>query len=235
VGADVVVDVSNAQTPITVDIWSDIACPWCYIGKRRFERGLEAFRKANPEAPDPVIKYHSFELSPDTPEDHRGGVVAFLAQHKGIPEAQAQHMLESVTAVAATVGLDYHYESVIHVKTIKAHEALHHAKVSGLQLELKERLLSAYFIEGRDVADIDVLADLSAEVGLDAAEARRALEEHRHLSDVEADIAQAREYGINGVPFFVLDGRFGVSGAQEPAVFNNALEHALAQRAAVAS
>lgn len=226
---------TDAQTPITVDIWSDIACPWCYIGKRRFESGLAAFREANPGAPDVAIEYRSFELSPDTPEDYRGGAAAFLAQHKEMPEAQAQQMLDSVTAIAASVGLDYHYESVRHVKTVKAHEALHHAKANGRQLELKERLLRAYFVEGRDLADPEVLASLSAEVGLDAAEARRALDEHRHLSDVHADIAQAREYGINGVPFFVLDGRFGVSGAQEPAAFTEVLEHVLTQRTAVAS
>lgn len=226
---------SNAQTPITIDIWSDIACPWCYIGKRRFENGLEAFRKANPEAPDVTIEYHSFELSPNTPEDYQGGAAAFLAQHMGIAEAQAQQKLDDVTATAATVGLDYHYEQVRPVKTVRAHEALHHAKANGLQLELKERLLRAYFVEGHDLADTEVLSALSAEVGLDAAETQRVLDEGRYLSNVQSDISQAREYGINGVPFFVLDGRFGVSGAQEPAAFTDALEHVVAQRAAAAS
>lgn len=223
---------SDAQTPITVDVWSDIACPWCYIGKRRFESGVEAFRAAHPDAPEIALEYRSFELSPDTPEDYDGGEAAFLAEHKGIPEAQAQQMLDSVTAIAASVGLDYHFETVRHVKTVTAHQALHHAKANGLQLELKERLLRAYFVEGRDLADPAVLATLAAEVGLDEAEVRRALDEQRHLGDVQADIAQAREYGINGVPFFVLDGRFGVSGAQEPAAFAEVLEHVLAQRVA---
>jgi predicted DsbA family dithiol-disulfide isomerase len=226
---------SNAQTPITIDIWSDIACPWCYIGKRRFENGLEAFREANPEAPDVAIEYHSFELSPNTPENYQGGAAEFLAQHMGVTVAQAQEKLDVVTATAATVGLDYHYESVRPVKTVRAHEALHHAKENGVQLELKERLLRAYFVEGHDLADTDVLSALSAEVGLNAAEARRALDERHHLTDVQADIAKAREYGINGVPFFVLDGRFGISGAQEPAAFTEALEHVIAQRATVAS
>jgi len=222
--------VSDSQPPITVDVWSDIACPWCYIGKRRFERGLEAFRLAHPEAPAVAIEYRSFELSPDTPEDYRGGEAAFLAEHKGIPEAQAQQMLDTVTAIAASVGLDYHFETVRHVKTVTAHQALHHAKAQGLQLELKERLLSAYFVEGRDLADPAVLASLAAEVGLDEAETAQVLAEQRHLPDVQADIAQAREYGINGVPFFVLDGRFGVSGAQEPQAFTEVLEHVLEQR-----
>lgn len=223
---------SDAQTPITVDVWSDIACPWCYIGKRRFESGVEAFRAAHPDAPEIALEYRSFELSPDTPEDYDGGEAAFLAEHKGIPEEQAQQMLDSVTAIAASVGLDYHFETVRHVKTVTAHQALHHAKANGLQLELKERLLRAYFVEGRDLADPAVLASLAAEVGLDEGETRRALDEQRHLGDVQADIAQAREYGINGVPFFVLDGRFGVSGAQEPAAFAEVLEHVLAQRVA---
>lgn len=232
--AAVVLGVSEAQTPITVDIWSDIACPWCYIGKRKFERGLAAFRAAYPDAPEVAVEYRSFELSPETPEDYRGGTAEFLAQHKGVPLEQAQQMLDSVTAIAAGVDLDYHFESVVHVKTVRAHQALHHAKANGLQLELKERLLRAYFVEGRDLADSDVLAALSAEVGLDADEARRALDEQRHLADVQSDIAQAREYGINGVPFFVLDGRFGVSGAQEPTAFTEVLEHVLSQRAVVA-
>jgi predicted DsbA family dithiol-disulfide isomerase len=222
--------VTDLQPPITVDIWSDIACPWCYIGKRKFERGLEAFRLAHPDAPEVSLEYRSFELSPDTPEDYRGGEAAFLAEHKGIPEVQAQQMLDSVTAIAASVGLDYHFETVRHVKTVTAHQALHHAKTQGLQLELKERLLSAYFVEGRDLADPAVLASLAAEVGLDEAGTAEALAEQRHLADVQSDIAQAREYGINGVPFFVLDGRFGVSGAQEPQAFTEVLEHVLAQR-----
>ncbi|QHC55719.1 DsbA family protein [Rathayibacter tanaceti] len=222
------------QNPLSVDIWSDIACPWCYIGKRRFERGLEAFRAAHPEAPEVAIEYRSFELSPDTPEDYRGGEAAFLAEHKGIPEAQAQQMLDSVTGIAASVGLDYHFETVQHVKTVTAHQALHHAKAQGLQLELVERLLSAYFVEGLDLADPEVLAGLAAEVGLDAAETRRALDDERYLAAVQSDLAQAREYGISGVPFFVFDGRFGVSGAQEPAAFTEVLEHVLEQRAVVA-
>ncbi|PPH54268.1 DsbA family protein [Rathayibacter sp. AY1E1] len=225
---------SAEPSPLSVDVWSDIACPWCYIGKRRFERGLEAFRAAHPEAPEVVVEYRSFELSPDTPEDYRGGEAAFLAEHKGIPEVQAQQMLDSVTAIAASVGLDYHFESVRHVKTVTAHQALHHAKENGLQLELVERLLSAYFVEGRDLADPEVLASLAGEVGLDPAETRRALEDRRYLGRVQSDIAQAREHGISGVPFFVLDGRFGVSGAQEPAAFTEVLEHVLEQRAAVA-
>jgi len=226
--------VTDAQPPITVDIWSDIACPWCYIGKRKFERGLEAFRLAHPEAPEVSLEYRSFELSPDTPEDYRGGEAAFLAEHKGIPEAQAQQMLENVTAIAASVGLDYHFETVRHVKTVTAHQALHHAKTEGLQLELKERLLRAYFVEGCDLADPAVIASLAAEVGLDETGTAQALAEQRHLGDVQSDIAQAREYGINGVPFFVLDGRYGVSGAQEPQAFTEVLEHVLAERVSAA-
>ncbi|MCM6762527.1 DsbA family oxidoreductase [Rathayibacter sp. ZW T2_19] len=225
---------TDAQPPITVDIWSDIACPWCYIGKRKFERGLEAFRLAHPDAPEVALEYRSFELSPDTPEDYRGGEAAFLAEHKGIPEAQAQQMLDNVTAIAASVGLDYHFETVRHVKTVTAHQALHHAKTEGLQLELKERLLRAYFVEGRDLADPAVIASLAEEVGLDEAGTAQALAEQRHLADVQSDIAQAREYGINGVPFFVLDGRYGVSGAQEPQAFTEVLEHVLAERVSAA-
>lgn len=226
---------SETSAPaITVDIWSDIACPWCYIGKRKFESGAEAFRSANPDAPEIVVEYHSFELSPDTPEDFVGSEAAYLAEHKGIPEAQAEAMLTRVTEIAASVGLDYDFEALRHVKTVTAHQLLHYAKARGLQLEAKERLLRAYFTEGANLADVDVLAELGAEVGLDRADVLRSLAEQEYLGAVQSDIAQAAAYGINGVPFFVLDGKFGVSGAQEASAFAEVLQHVVSQREAAA-
>lgn len=201
----------------TIDIWSDIACPWCYVGKRRLETAL-----ADHDG-DVEITYHSFELAPDTPVDFEGSAVDFLAHHKGMPLAQVEQMLGQMTELAAAEGLEYHFENVQQTKTLAAHQLLHHAKAHGLQLEMKERLLRAYFVEGRHIGKVDELVALAAEVGLDANETRAALEAGTYADDVQADIAQARAYGIQGVPFFVIDGTYGISGAQSPDVFRDVL------------
>jgi predicted DsbA family dithiol-disulfide isomerase len=140
-------------------------------------------------------------------------------------------MLDRVTGVAAEAGLDYRFDVLKHTNTVKAHELLHFAKANGRQLELAERLMRAYFTEGRHVGQDDELVALAAEVGLDADAAREALESHRFLADVRADQQQAREYGINGVPFFVIDGQYGVSGAQPPAAFAQIARQLWAERA----
>lgn len=218
--------------PIKIDIWSDIACPWCYIGKRKFEAGSGLFAGAG-DGRDVEVEYHSFELSPDTPVDFDGSEVDFLAGHKGIPAEQVGQMLERVTGIAASVGLDYHFDTLKHTNTVKAHELLHFAKAHGKQLELAERLFKAYFVEGGHVGRIEDLADLAAEVGLDRAEALAALKSEQYLADVREDQRTAAEFGINGVPFFVIDGKYGVSGAQDAATFAQVLEQVWGEREAV--
>jgi predicted DsbA family dithiol-disulfide isomerase len=215
---------------IKVDIWSDIACPWCYIGKRKFEAGAATFASAaGADAPDVVVEYHSYELSPDTPVDFDGSEIDFLAKHKGMPAGQVQGMLDRVTGIASEVGLDYDYDALQHTNTVKAHELLHYAKAHGIQLAAVERLLKAYFIEGRHVGRIEDLADLGAELGLDRTDIIRSLNANEYLAAVRADQALAGEYGINGVPFFVIDGRYGVSGAQDPATFAQVLQQVWAE------
>jgi len=215
--------------PIKVDIWSDIACPWCYIGKRTFEAGSGAFGEAG-DGRAVEVEYHSFELSPDTPVDFAGSEVDFLASHKGIPADQVGQMLERVTGVAAGVGLQYDYDALKHTNTVKAHQLIHYAKARGKQLEAKERLLKAYFIEGRHVGRVDDLADLAAEIGLDRADVVRSLTEDEYLADVRGDQALAQEYGIQGVPFFVIDDKYGVSGAQAAETFAQVLEQVWTER-----
>ncbi|HEY6799401.1 MAG TPA: DsbA family oxidoreductase [Agromyces sp.] len=214
-------------SPIKIDIWSDIACPWCYIGKRHLEAGLEAL---GTDGPAVEIEYHSFELSPDTPLDFEGSTVEYLSERKGMPVERVEQMLEHVTGVAAKAGLDYHFEKVAHTKTLKAHELLHFAKEHGMQLELKERLLKAYFVEGGRVNRIDELVAYAEEVGLDPDDARDALDSGRYATAVQADIAQAVAYGINGVPFFVFEGKYGVSGAQPAEVFSQVLSQVADER-----
>ena len=209
-----------------IDVWSDVACPWCYIGKRKFEAGAAA-------SGVPVeIEYHSFELSPDTPIDFEGSAAEYLSGHKGIPVEQAKAMTEQVSAIAADVGLDYHYDDIHHTKTLLAHELSHFAKAQGKQLDVTEALFKAYFIDGGHIGHIDDLVALAESVGLDGAAAREALEDHRYADDVQADLAQAVAYGIRGVPFFVIDGRYGISGAQAPETFAGALTQVAAERAA---
>jgi predicted DsbA family dithiol-disulfide isomerase len=214
--------VSNA---IKVDIWSDVQCPWCYIGKRKFETAVAGFDG------EVDVEYHSFELAPDTPVDFDGTPKDYLAQRKGISPDQVDQMLERVTGIAASVGLDYDYDHVHQTNTVKAHELIHYAKSQGRQLDMTERLLKAYFIDGRHVGRIEDLADLAAEIGLDRAEVVRVLTANTYLADVKADVAQAAEYGINGVPFFVFDEKYGVSGAQDSATFANVLEQVASEKA----
>ena len=204
---------------IKIDVWSDIACPWCYIGKRNLENGLAA-TAADDDAPVVEIEYHSFELSPDTPEDFDGGEVDYLSQHKGISPESAREMLDRVKGVAADAGLAYRFDILKHTNTVKAHELLHFAKENGKQLELAEVLMSAYFLEGKHVGRDDDLVALAVEVGLDEAEAREALASQRFRAAVRADQEQARQFGITGVPFFVIDGKYGVSGAQPVEAFS---------------
>ncbi|MEX8031761.1 DsbA family protein [Microbacterium sp. 20-116] len=203
---------------IKIDVWSDIACPWCYIGKRNLENGLAA-TASDDDAPVVEIEYHSFELSPDTPEDFDGGEVDYLSQHKGISPESAREMLDRVTGVAAEAGLEYRFDILKHTNTVKAHELLHFAKENGRQLELAELLMSAYFLEGRHVGRDDDLVALAVEAGLDQDAAREALASQRYRPAVRADQAQAQQYGITGVPFFVIDGKYGVSGAQPVEAF----------------
>ena len=223
---------TDALAPIKIDIWSDIACPWCYIGKRHLEGGIAAL---GDDAPEVEIEYHSFELAPDTPVDFEGSEIDFLAGHKGIPVEQARMMIDRVTGIAAQAGLEYDYDGLQHTKTLKAHELLHFAKEQGRQLELSERLFRAYFTEGKHVGRVDDLVALAVEVGLDADETRSALESAEYLDAVRADQAQARAYGINGVPFFVIDGQYGVSGAQPPEAFENVIRDIWAQKQGVAA
>ena len=216
------------MTSIHVDVWSDIVCPWCYIGKRKFEAGLAAFDGAE----DVTVTYHSFELAPDTPVDFEGSSADFLAGHKGMPLEQVEQMHRQVTAIAKDVGLNYDFDSVRQTKTLLAHQALHFTKEHGKQLELVERLFQAHFEEGQHVGKVEQLVTLGVEVGLDAEELRAALEDGRYAKDVDTDLAQARAYGIQGVPFYVIGGKYGVSGAQRPEVFTQALTQVREEQAA---
>lgn len=212
--------------PIRVDIWSDIACPWCYIGKRRFEAGAAAFRAQHPEV-EIEVESHSYELAPDTPDDYSGSEIDFLVTHKGMPREQVEQMLAQMTGMAAAEGIVFDFERLRHANTRRAHRVLHLAKAQGLQAALLERLFRAYFTEGREVSDPDTLAELGEEVGLDPEAVRGAFEDEQLEEAVDRDITRARMLGVQGVPFFLLDQQYGVSGAQSAETFESVLGRVL--------
>lgn len=204
---------------LRVDIFSDIACPWCFIGKRRFESGLESSGLAQ----DVDVYWHAYQLDPTLPEHYDGSELDYLAKAKGMDPAQVEGMLQHVTAQAAAEGLNYDFGKLVVANSFTALRVLEHAKQQGLGGEMKEALLSAHFEKGLDTGSVDTLLQLAAEVGLDAAALCSALEAGSYADEVNADIAQARQIGITGVPFFILDGKYGISGAQPAEVFANAL------------
>lgn len=218
------------STPIKIDIWSDIACPWCYIGKRRLESALTEM--AGPDAPQVDIQYHSYELDPGAPADYPGNHAEYLAQHLGASAEQVRQMDQQITGLAAAEGLDYHLNNIQVTNTGKAHELIHFAESQGKGPEMKERLLRAYFTEGRHVGRVADLADLAADIGLDRAAAEQALESGVFAQAVEDDKTQAQAFGIRGVPFFVVDGKYGISGAQESDTFLQALRKVQAEHKA---
>jgi predicted DsbA family dithiol-disulfide isomerase len=211
-----------------VEIWSDVVCPWCYIGKRRFEAALARF-----EAADTVeVTWRSFQLNPDYPVGSHETHDAYLAHKLGVTPAQVEQLNERVVALAAGEGLDYHFETYVTVNTFDAHRVTHLAKALGLGLPIHERFLRAQLVEGEILDDPDTLARLAADVGVPEAETRRVLASDAYAAEVREDIEEARAIGVNGVPFFVLDRRYGISGAQPAELFLEALQ--AAQRDAAA-
>jgi predicted DsbA family dithiol-disulfide isomerase len=207
---------------VQVEIWSDVVCPWCAIGKRRFEAALADFEHRD----EVEVRYRSFELDPTTPRLVEGNATQRLADKYGVPLAQAEAMNQRVIDAAAGEGLDFRFDKARPGNTVDAHRLLHLAADRGLQAELKERLLLAYFTEGRPIGDPATLVTLAGEVGLDPEEARSVLESDKYLAEVRDDQSTASALGISGVPFFVLDRKFGVSGAQPAEVLLGALRQA---------
>ncbi len=214
-----------------VEIWSDVVCPWCYIGKRRFERALEQFDGAG----DVEVIWRSFQLNPDQPRGVRQAHDTYLATKLGASMAQVHAMNDRVISLAAAEGLDYDFERYQVINTFDTHRLAHFATAQGLGAEMQERLLRGQLVEGEVLDDIDTLVRLSIEVGLDGAEARRVLESDAYAAEVTADLRDARQLGVNGVPFFVIDRRYGVSGAQETEVFLQVLQRATTEETGVAA
>jgi predicted DsbA family dithiol-disulfide isomerase len=211
---------------VRVEIWSDVVCPWCFIGKRRFEDALTRF----PHADDVEVVWRSFELDPSAPFSQGVDNAARLAAKYGVSREEAEGMLERMTRVADDEGLAFRLDIARSGRTFDAHRLLHLAAEHGLQGALKEALLSAYQEKGQHIADPDVLTSVAVNVGLDADEVRKVLASDRYVDEVRADEIEAREIGVQGVPFFVFDRRYAVSGAQPSDVLLDVLERTWADR-----
>ncbi|GAA5168554.1 DsbA family oxidoreductase [Ornithinimicrobium tianjinense] len=208
-----------------IDVWSDIACPWCYIGKRRLETALEGFEHSD----DVEVVWHSFELDPSAPVPPVEKASAMLERKYGGGPEQIAAMQDRVSQLAAAEGLAYRLDETLHLNTRDGHRLIHLALETGgpeLQGQLKEAFLDAYFVQALDVTDHAVLRRVAVEQGLEEAAVDRVLGSSEYDEDVTADVRQARAYGANGVPFFVIDERYGISGAQPAEVFAGAIAQA---------
>lgn len=203
-----------------VEIWSDIVCPFCYLGKRRFEAGLRQFAHAN----EVEIVWHSFELDADAAPRPDQKVYDHLAERKGISLSQSRQMHDQMAQAAAQAGLEYNFDRAVPINTFLGHQLLHFGAAHGRQNELKERLFRAYYTEGQNLADLDTLARLAAEIGLDPEAARAALQAGTYAEAVRHDEYQARQIGVRGVPYFVFADKYAVSGAQPAEVFAEVLQ-----------
>jgi len=212
---DSMAQVNNMSTKITVEIWSDVVCPFCYIGKRNFEHALNQFDGKE----DVEIVWRSFQLNPDTPENSTQTSYEYLAESKGITLKQSIEMHDNVIKMAKKAGLNYNYDKAVVANTFKAHQLLQFAKTRGLGNEAKECLLSAYFIEGKNIGDTSVLIELGKAIGLTEVDVNEALSNSLYAEKVVADIQEAQNLGITGVPFFVINRKYGISGAQPVDVF----------------
>lgn len=208
-----------------IEIFSDVVCPWCYIGKRRFERALAEFTAKHPEA-EVDIRYRAFQLDPTAPAGTSQPVKEAYARKFGGPEA-AESIMARVTAEAAGEGLEFNMDRALRSNTLLAHQLLALAEEKGCQQELKEQLLAAYFTNGQAIGDPDVLVELAVGVGLDPDESRRWLDEGLGRPHVAQDLEFALDNGITSVPTFVFDGRLAIPGAQEPELFVKVLERTL--------
>lgn len=203
-----------------IEIWSDIMCPFCFIGKHRFENALANFSKKE----DIAVTWKSFELYPTIKTDLNISIKDFLINVKKISEEQALQMMEGVSNAANDTDLDLNWENVIVANTRKAHEMLHLAEKHGVQNELKELLFKAYFVEGKNVDDLDTLIHLGNQVGLNTEIINSALDTKQFTEKVNYDVQESQQLGVSGVPFFVLNRKYAVSGAQSEGYFLQALE-----------
>ncbi|WP_276358954.1 DsbA family oxidoreductase [Daejeonella sp. H1SJ63] len=213
------------QKKMHVEIWSDVMCPFCYIGKRRFEKALDQISgKENIE-----IIWKSYQLAPDLKTDSSKNINQYLSEHKGISLEHAQQMNDQVTRMAAGEGLVYNFDKAIVANSMNAHRFSHFAKQYSKQNDAEELLFRAYFTDGKNTDDQNTLIELGNEIGLDPVKLKSVLESQQYADEVRADILEAQQIGVRGVPFFVFDRKYAISGAQESQAFSQVLEKSFAE------
>lgn len=212
----------NKTNKMKVEIWSDVVCPFCYIGKRRFEQAVNQFAHAD----QLEIVWKSFQLNPAQISDINKSAVQSLAESKGISLVEAQRMTEYVTDMARSVGLSYNFDKTVVANTFRAHQFTHFAKAHNKQNEAEEALFQAYFTDGLNIDNVDVLAQLADQIGLNTEQFLNAIENGTYVDAVSQDLYEARQVGVQGVPFFLIDGKYAVSGAQESSTFLKTLDKA---------
>lgn len=208
-----------------IEIWSDIMCPFCYIGKRKLEKSLETL----PNKDRIKIEWKSYQLNPDLQTDTTIGIDDYLARHKGMSIEQAKQLSKQVTEMAAMEGLEYHMDKSVVANSFRAHMFAHYAKKHGKQLEAEELLFRSYFTEGKNVDDVETLKELATALELDKDDMAAALERGEFEDEVKMDIHEARQIGVKGVPFFVYDRKYAISGAQPQELFEQTVVKALSE------
>lgn len=204
-----------------IEIWSDYACPFCYIGKRRLEQALEKF----PHREQVEVQFKSYELDPNSPRDLNQDIHEMLSDKYGVSVDEAKRMNQGVGQQASEVGLTFNFDKMIPTNTFDAHRLTHFAKTKNMDKQLAEKLLYAHFTESRHLGDHEVLADIAEETGIDRNEALSFLADETALADeVRGDEQVAQQMGVRGVPFFVINQKYGISGAQPTETFLSALE-----------
>lgn len=205
-----------------IEIWSDVMCPFCYIGKKRFDTALGKF----PHKDEVDVEWKSYQLNPHLTTQADKNINEYLAEHKGISIEEARSLNEHVTAMAAEVGLTYKMDEAVVANSFMAHRMTHFAKTKGKQSELEELLFKSYFTEGKNIDDLETLLQLGEEIGLDKNELKSILEGNQFAEDVQKDIYEAHQVGLKGVPFFVYNNQYGISGAQPKELFEQTLQQA---------
>lgn len=203
-----------------IEIWSDVMCPFCYIGKHNFEQALEKLPFKN----EIEVEWKSFQLDPTLDGEKPQSTIEYFKEKKGFPAEQASQMINQVAGMGKASGIDFNFEKALIINTFAAHKLLHLAKKHGKSSEMEEALFKAHFMDGKNVGDQEELVALVVSLGIDKNEARQALSSDEFNEGIRQDIQEAQNNGISSVPFFVLNGKYAVSGAQPTEVFAEALQ-----------
>lgn len=218
-------EAKNQDTKMKIEVWSDVVCPFCYIGKTHFDEALAQFAdKENIE-----FVWKSFQLNPNLKTNLNQNLYEHLSESKGISVEQAKGMGNHAAQMGASAGLQLNFDQAVVANSFNAHRLIHFAKAQGLQQEMKTRLFKAYFSEGKNIDDNETLIGLATEIGLDSEEAKSVLESDKYAEAVKLDVKESQQLGISGVPFFVFDRKYAISGAQPAAAFLETIEKSFSE------